>query len=419
MDVQRELISRIIHKQELKDVLDRRVEPFMFTDKESREVFQGIMKFYNDYMSLPSIDWVEHEYPAYKLTYAKQPVRYYIDEVYKLYSIREVEEAMIKSAGKLHADPLAEIDNLRARFSRLMIHARPTHDVDVTLKASDRFKDYEYREEIGGMDGWSYPWATLNDATWGIHNGEFIVFAARPGVGKTWEEIVIANHLNVAERKNGLFITNEMAAPQLTRRYDAVKFKLPYQQFRSGCLNMVQKEAYRKGLEALEKDDVKLHIIGGQGLGVGGIAQKIEQYQPDFVAIDGFYLTPDDLKGKDVWSRTTNVSRGLKQLALHYNIPVIGTTQFNRGVSEKAEEAELGNIGFADAIGQDADVVVGLIRTKDMKLNNELQISVLKSREGDTPTFRHRFDLETMSFDDMNTVIQDRFKEDDDEGLDF
>lgn len=419
MNVQQELVSYVIQKQDIKEVLKRRVEPSFLTDMTVQPVFQGVMDFYTKYKQLPTIEWVEQEYPDFRVVYAKQPVAYYIDELMKSYALKEAQNLMIEKANGLYADPFRTIEEIRARLTALSMQSQPTSDVDATENTDERWEDYQYRKTVGGMDGYSTPWATLNDATWGIHDGEFWVIAARPAVGKTFELLVLADWLYTQESKNIVIISNEMHDKQLLRRFDAVHFKLPYSPFRSGLLTMAQEAQYKKGLERMKQAGHKIRVIAGQGMGVNAIGQKIEEHKPDIIMIDGFYLTPDDEKGRDVWSRTTNVSRGLKQLALHYNIPVIGTTQFNRGVSDKSEEAELGNIGFADAIGQDADVVVGLIKTKDMKLNNELQMSVMKSREGDTPTFRHEFDLTKMSFADLNEVIKERYEDEEDEPLDY
>lgn len=419
MNVQQELVSLIIQKQDFKEVLKRRMEPLYFTDPAVQPVFKGVLDFYTKYKQLPTIEWVEKEYPDFRVVYAKQPAAYYIDELMKSYALKEAQNIMLDKAAGLYADPFRTIEEIRARFTALTMQAHPTDDVDATENTEERWQDYLYRKTVGGMDGYSTPWATLNDATWGVHDGEFWVIAARPAVGKTFELLVLADWLYTQEKKNVVIISNEMHHKQLLRRFDSVHFRLPYSPFRSGLLTNAQERIYEEGLQKMAKAGHKIKVIGGQGMGVNAIAQKIEEHKPDIVMIDGFYLTPDDQKGRDVWSRTTNVSRGLKQLALHYNIPVIGTTQFNRGVSDTSEEAELGNIGFADAIGQDADVVCGLIKTKDMKLNNELQMSVMKSREGDTPTFRHEFNLDSMSFADLNEVIKERYEGEEDEPLEF
>lgn len=419
MDIQRELLSKMIQKSDVADVVDRKIGGHMFPDADSRKVFDGIMKFYGEYKAVPTLEWVEHEFPDYQLVFAKQPVRYYIDQLIKLYSASEGQKILLKHAPNIFRDPLATLDSVRADIARVAVEATPTEDLQV-LESGDMFvEEYEYMKTLGGIDGYATPWNTLNDATWGIHKGEFWVIAARPAVGKTFDVLVLAEHLYREEGLKPLIISNEMGGKQLMRRFNAINFKLPYGNFRGGLLTMAEEKRLKDGLKARKERGLPIHVVQGQGLGMSAIAQKIDQYKPDILIVDGFYLTPDEQKGKDIYTRTTNVSRGFKQLALHYDIPVIGTTQFNRGVSEKSEEAELGNIGFADAIGQDADVVIGLIRTTDMKLNKEMKKQVMKCREGDTPAFRHMFDLDQMVFRDLNEVIREKFESEEDEGLNY
>lgn len=419
MDIQRELISRVIQKQDVSAILERKVGAHMFTDEGSKAVFTGVMKFYGDYKELPSIEWIEAEFPDYKLTYAKQPIPYYIDQLIKLYAAAKGQEILIKHAPKLFRDPLKTLADVRTDVAKLSLESTPTKDMNA-LDHTETFKEsYKYMKNLGGIDGYATPWETLNDATWGLHKGEFWVIAARPAVGKTFDALVMGEHLYRVEGLTPLIISNEMGDEQLMRRFNAINYRLPYGNFRSGLLTDQQEKKFFDGLDERKKNGKPIHVVPGLGLGISAIGQKVEQYKPDVLICDGFYLTPDDEKGKDVFSRTTNVSRGFKQLALHYNIPVIGTTQFNRGVSEKSEDAELGNIGFADAIGQDADVVIGLIRTVDMKLNKEMKKQVMKCREGDTPSFRHMFDLDSMCFDDLNKVIRERYEPEQDEGLNY
>ena len=52
--------------------------------------------------------------------------------------------------------------------------------------------------------------ARLDEITGGFQKSDLIVFASRPGMGKTSLAINIAFHIHISENKNVLFFTHEM-----------------------------------------------------------------------------------------------------------------------------------------------------------------------------------------------------------------
>lgn len=205
-----------------------------------------------------------------------------------------------------------------------------------------------------------------------------------------------------------LFVTNEMSNTQIMQRFDAVYFKLPYKELRAGLLPDALEKVYFDGLDKMQKD-VKM-VVTQDVQGVTSVGSKIDQYKPDLVLIDGMYLLSDDQKGSSRWESISNVSRNLKKLARKKGVPIIATTQFNRASEDvKIDRVTLSNLGFSDSIGQDADVVLGLFRTKDMEMNNEMKVRMLKIREGEPKDFMLQWDLRRMSFQTLKMSDDDSF----------
>lgn len=212
-----------------------------------------------------------------------------------------------------------------------------------------------------------------------------------------------------------LFVSNEMPEQQIARRIDAVHFKLPYKQFRAGLLPDPLEQKYIEGIKRM-KDNTDLWIVSDTH-GITSIATKIDQYKPDIVLIDGLYLLQDDRGARTSWERVSNISRDTKRLARQKQIPIVATTQFNRAVDDiRPEKVTLSNIGFSDSLGQDADVVIGLFKTKDMELNNEMMFRFLKLREGEPVDFVIMWDLQRMEFKTLDVSEDELYI---DEELDF
>lgn len=415
-DHEKGLLARILFKNELHEVIDRRIEPKMLADDKTRQALKYTLDFYTKYGNVPSLDLIEEEFPDLKLTYVKEPVGFYIDKVVEQYIRNKGSAILTDNARSLVLNPLEGLESLRTEFARLTIEANPTKDVNLAVSMNERKKRYLQLKELEGIDGYPTPWEVLNEATMGWHDGEFISIVARPAVGKSFMLIVFAEYAWV----NGLsvlFINNEMSDEQIGKRFDAIHFQLPYKEFRAGLLPDLLEKRYFEGLKELDNEN-PMWVVSDV-TGVMSIASKIDQYNPDIVMIDGMYLLQDDQKGGNRWETVSNVSRDLKRLAQKKRVPIIATTQFNRAADEtRVERVTLSNIGFSDSLGQDSDVVLGLFRTRDMELNDELLVRMLKVREGEPKDFHLHWDLHRMEFSVIGVADEHVILEGEDE-IDF
>jgi replicative DNA helicase len=421
-DFEKHLISRILYAADIKDVFDRHIHDGMFVDERNKTVFIFIVDYYKKYGEIPPMEILDQEFPDYKIPHIKEPINYCIDKIVENYIRNKGSDILLKNTKLLVEKPLVGLDLLKSDFNRLTIETNPTDDSNIINSVEKRMKFYLKVKEMKGMDGYSTPWEPLNKATMGWHKEEFIVIVSRMGVGKTFCLLLFAEYA----WNNGLsvlFVSNEMSTQQIERRFDALHFKLPYEEFRAGLMASSHEERYFSGLKDLENSNkIPMWTVGNIG-GVSALSAKIDQYKPDIVCVDGMYLLNDDRRGQNKWERTSNISWDLKQLCTSKKIPIIATTQFNREVEKvKFDQVNLAMLGFSDSIGQDASVVIGLFRNKDMESNREMYIRMLKVREGEPTDFVVSWDLHSMKFDVLSTsddsqVIDDGELEDKD--IDF
>jgi len=407
MLAEKAVLSRILFNNEWNSVMDRRVTEELFQDMECRKCFKYVYDFYSKYGKVPSIDLVEEEFKDLRIEYAKEPVDYYLDKMSENYVRVKGSQVLISSAREIVQSPMEGIEKLQTAIAELTLEAVPTRDDLVEDTVEERKARYLRLKKAGGMDGMPTPWEVLNEATMGLHGGDFIAIVSRPGVGKTWFLSILAE-FSVRQGLKVLFVTNEMSNTQIMQRFDALYFKLPYKELRAGLLPDALEKRYFEGLEKMKKD-VKM-VVTQDVHGVNSIGSKIDQYKPDLVLIDGMYLLADDQNSQSRWEGISNISRSLKKLARKKNVPIIATTQFNRASEGvKIDKVTLSNLGFSDSIGQDADVVLGLFRTKDMEMNNEMKVRMLKVREGEPKDFTLQWDLRHMRFDAIETSDDDSF----------
>ena len=100
------------------------------------------------------------------------------------------------------------------------------------------------------------------------------------------------------------------------------------------------------------------------------------------------------------WERTTQASRQLKKIASITNNKIVATTQFNRDASKKkGNQGRLEDLGYADALGQDASTVTPMWQDEDLKAEKIMQLRMLKNRDDQPVECAIRWDLMQMNFD--------------------
>ena len=138
------------------------------------------------------------------------------------------------------------------------------------------------------------------------------------------------------------------------------------------------------------------------------IAAGVESKQPDIVFID--YLTLLGAQSDD-WRGTAKLSSELQHIAQRYDIPVIAMSQVNRlGISKEPPGAE--HLSQADAIGQDADVVL----TMTQKSQNCMKMRLAKFRHGPGgATWHAKFSPGTGEYEEVDVATAEAIVEADGE----
>lgn len=252
-----------------------------------------------------------------------------------------------------------------------------------------------------GERGIPYPFKTMNDDTLGMWPQDLILFAARLGVGKSWNLLLLVRAAWEAN-KRVLLCTTEMSQLRMAQRFFAVQKKLPYPQFRKGDLPAHIEEAMKSGLvEMMNKDDGRLTILGGDfRFSIDSLHAEVDQAKPDLVVVDGAYLIESE--GDNRFEQAANTFNALKTLANRTQIPFAVSSQFNREAKKNdPKTADISNIGLTDVGGWNADVAYAQICTDDMKLQKRMVYKPLKLREGQGRELECIWDIDNMHFEEL------------------
>ncbi len=298
------------------------------------------------------------------------------------------------------ADPIAELRNVRAVFDDIMKDASSTRDLSFADVAVSMLDDYSAKQLL--KRGISWPWPSMNDATQGMHGGDFYIIAGRPKSRKSFLALFIAAYLVRVHKLRVLFISPEMSTHQVMLRFMAFLGEVPYAPFKAGELSESDEENLFNIVLALR--DLQMGVVGDEfdsysmpdtinapgtegafvvskatGQPVTFVEAKIKEHKPHVVIVDSFYRLGVTGKQYDSDNKVIgNVSRQLKDMAAEHEVVLVGTHQLNREAEEKI--GGLANLGYSDAIGQDCDMAIRVITAK-RKTGDKSALLVLGARE--------------------------------------
>lgn len=292
-------------------------------------------------------------------------------EVRKQRIALEANEKMDKIRELMATDPLQACMNMM-QLGTEMVQLGSGKLTDVRFgSAFDRALNlYEMREQGVNFAIAKLPWNLLQYAMGGIQPDDYIVFYGRPKAYKSWILFYLASCIFMQDKKI-LVYTKEMTPENVFNRIICCIAQVPYQDYRSGKLNPVDKASVyqtRRLIHVLGLED-KLIVLSGKDAAKNGdtvpwLRSKMETYRPDAVFIDGLYLMSDVNRNKDKHQRVASISNDLRQVNLDMRIPIVATLQANRKAAGH-NEANLDELAFSDAIGQDATMVARVINEKD------------------------------------------------------
>ena len=245
------------------------------------------------------------------------------------------------------------------------------------------------------IPGLSTGFPDLDRLTLGLNRSDFILIAARPGMGKTSIALNIALHVAIALKKTVAFFSLEMSREQLVTRLLSKAALVPAQSLLTGQLSNDQWRQIAGAAQLMSASDIR--IDDNPSLSVSDMNAACRRV-PDLglVCIDYLQLM-QSAGSKNSWSNesrtqaVSDMSRMLKIMAKELNVPVICLSQLNRASESRQDKRPLlSDLRESGAIEQDADVVIALYRdgyyNKECENPNLAEAIVLKNRKGSTGT---------------------------------
>ncbi len=281
------------------------------------------------------------------------------------------------------------------------------HIKDILDPAFEKLsKLYERQSKITGIPS---GFDDLDYLTAGFQNGNLVIVAARPSMGKTALCLNMAQ--NMAIRNNipvGIF-SLEMPKEELVMRIMCSESRIDGNRLKTGMLKDGDWSNLTASLNNIDK--APIYIDDSSSLSVMEIRSKARRmknkHKIQVIIVDYLQLIRGNpiFKG-DVNKEVSDISKQLKSLAKELDIPVIALAQLNRGVESRQDKHPLlSDLRDSGGIEQDADLVCFIYRDsyynkpkEGEEKNMTSEIIIAKHRNGPTATIKLVFKDEYATF---------------------
>lgn len=250
----------------------------------------------------------------------------------------------------------------------------------------------------------------LDLLTQGFQKSDLIIIAGRPSMGKTALGLNIALNIIKESKLPVLFFSLEMSKEQIMYRLLSIETNINQTRLKNGKLYQDDWVKLTKIIKIMSK--IPFFIDDTSNLSIQDIQSKIktvlfEQGQIDLVIIDYLQLMQNPKsKTENRVQELSMITRGLKNLARQFNIPIIALSQLSRNVENRIDKKPiLSDLRESGSIEQDADLVLMLYKNKEFYMKqNETQnyylteLIIAKQRNGPLGIVKLKFDPNKTKF---------------------
>ena len=310
---------------------------------------------------------------------------------------RELMQSMYEFNSEENAEEIKK--NAINTITDIKIDDIDTSSDDMNEVMTESFKDIENKYANRNDNKYKTGFFELDKVTDGLHEQEFTIIAARPGLGKTSIALNIAENIS----KKGVityFCSLEMSKKQLGNRLISSRTNIDSHRIRSGWL---ESEDFQKIVIAMDELSKLKLLIDTQSKTVQDIEIKAyelkEKQNIGLIIIDYLQLLKSKNKFNIREQEVAEISRKLKLLSRDLNIPVIALCQLNRE-SLKRTRPTNADLRESGSLEQDADNIIFIYADDEEREKKvvETEIIVSKQRNGPTGTIKLKYDKKTMTF---------------------
>jgi replicative DNA helicase len=266
------------------------------------------------------------------------------------------------------------------------------------------------RDNPSDVTGIATGFTDLDRMTSGLQEGDLIVIAGRPSMGKTSLALNIAEHIALVLKMPVAIFSMEMGATQLAMRLMGSVGRLDQQKIRTGRLTNDDWERLSGALGKL--NDAPIHIDETPAMNALEVRARARRLARQYggklgaIVVDYLQLMQAVSDGENRATEISEISRSMKALAKELKVPVLALSQLNRSLEQRPNKRPvMSDLRESGAIEQDADVILFIYREEvynaDTQEKGVAEIIIGKQRNGPIGMVRLAFLGENTRFENL------------------
>ena len=279
-------------------------------------------------------------------------------------------------------------------------------------------------QELKGYKGAETGFSEFDKLTSGLQNGDLIIIAGRPSMGKTALSMNIVEHIAIHNLTPVAVFSLEMPTEQLVIRMISSFGRIDSSKLRDGDMSEIDWNSFNHAVRAFEENTILIDETPSiTPTEIRAKCRRLKRRYPDLglIMVDYLQLMTVHGKSENRVQEISEISRSLKSLAKEINVPVIALSQLNRGVESRAKTGkgripQMADLRESGSIEQDADIIGFIYRDEvyhdDTYTNPEevgkADLRIAKHRNGATGNIKLAFVGQYSRFEDL--AFEDRFQ---------
>jgi len=297
-----------------------------------------------------------------------------------------------RTEGRPAVDLVEEAEQLvYAIGDRRRSGAGPEAIRDVLVGVLERIDELHQVE--GHVTGVPTGFLDLDRYTAGFQQGDLIVVAGRPSMGKTALALNIVESAAIRTKLAAIVFSMEMSSEQLTMRFMSALGGIDAHKVRTGKLEDADWPRLTSAMTMLNES--RIFLDDSANLTPTELRARCRRLKREhdigLVVVDYLQLMHVPGTSENRATEISEISRSLKALARELEVPVVALSQLNRSLESRANRRPmLSDLRESGAIEQDADVILFIYRdevyNEDTTDRGKAEIIIGKQRNGPTGT---------------------------------
>lgn len=394
-DIEQELLSRIISKQErLFNCPDLQEKHFIF--EEHKKIFSAISELScknipitpkGIYDLVGNAEYIAQLTAMFSPRNEKDLAKYLIEESEKYNALVEMKNLLDKAEEDKNTDVFASIDKIATRDS---VSSEVVSDEQMLKELEERMKK--------GLVGIKTNISNLDDNINAFQKGRLYIVGARPSVGKSAFMCSLVENIEKKEKVGILSL--EMNTCEIKQRLACLRSNIKHWKIEKGKCNSDEFDEYASALMSIK--NVVINDRGGLNrFQVSSIIKNmVVKEKCKIIFIDHLGLIKADAKN-NLAHEIGETTSMLKALSKELSIPIVVLCQINRAVEKQTnKEPSLSDLRDSGRIEEDADCVIFLYRDNyyDENGTGQAKYIVAKCRNGKTGRVNGFFEKELMKW---------------------